>query len=344
MVAIAIVALVGMVSLTVDGAFLFLKHRAMRNANDAASLAAALSCAMFEGQGTADAQADLLATENVTAAIRATDPTYDPSCDAPEGTVTVTYEAPQQLFFSQVVGVDSPKVVRASATAIWGGAGAADQVLPLMLSMNRLSTCGIPGSVAEGDRCLFWWDNGSRNDQSALTNSEWGLIDLGAWNVSPDASCPGNVSQAEVTQWVTSGFSETLFLVDPPPTYVCRGNGFQGNALNNDINSVAGQIVPMPVNDPMQQVRSNGSLCRPGGLDGTCSVHKYAIVGFAMLEIVQVWTGTEARARCGQPGSGNGNGNGSARCLETIWRGYQTGGLKGGGGENFGLIAISLTE
>jgi Flp pilus assembly protein TadG len=339
LIAIALVALLGMLSLTADGGLLFLKFRGMRNANDAAALAAAQSCGKDEGQGAADSQANLLATSNVADAIPTQAAVYSPSCDAPAGNVTVFYEGQQPLFLSQVIGVDSPKTVRAQATASWGGAGAAVNVLPLMLSLNRLSSCNIPDSVSIGQHCFFWWDNGNAQDQTQLTNAEWGTIDLNNWGVLPAASCPGNVSQADMTNWITNGFPGTLALNDPPPTYACRGAGFQGNALNNDIRSIAGTVVPMPVNDPQQQVQSDGTLCRPNGVDGTCTVHKYAIVGFAILEIVWVWTGNDAQTMCGQTSQNNG----SIRCLEAIWRGYQTGGLEPGGGQNLGLLGVTLT-
>jgi hypothetical protein len=69
-------------------------------------------------------------------------------------------------------------------------------------------------------------------------------------------------------------------------------------------------------------------------------VDKYAIVGFAALEIVAVWTGNDAQTMCNHPAQNNG----SIRCLQTVWQGFQSGGLLGGGGtENFGLFAVALT-
>ena len=116
-VAILLVVLLGMLSLSVDGGALFLKYRAIRTANDAAALAAALSCAKKEGVTAANAQANLLAADNVFDAAPVNAPVYDPSCDADAGTVTVHFQGEQQLFFSRVVGVSSPKPVGATATA-----------------------------------------------------------------------------------------------------------------------------------------------------------------------------------------------------------------------------------
>jgi len=353
-VALLLVALIGMLSLSVDGGFLFLKYRAMRNGNDAAALAAALSCARGRGlteaaaRADADAQADALATANVGDAVRAEDPVYTPSCNPDGGSVTVHYQGQQPLFFGQVVGVSSPKTVSATATATWGGVGSANRIAPLMLSMNRLSEpCNIPSEVAVDSECYFWWDKGSASDSSWLTNAEWGLMALGSWGkVGQYDSCAGyTASQTDVTNWITQGYDGTVALNDPPPdppppTYVCRFTGNQGQALNNDINAVAGDTLYFPVNDPQQQVDSNGDLCRPEGVDGNCSVDKYAIVGFAILEVVQAWSGQQAITNCQYTGPISSIG--SVRCLKAIWRGY-TVDATDFGGQNFGWVGVSLT-
>jgi len=211
-----------------------------------------------------------------------------------------------------------------------------------MLSLDRLSDCDFPYGpvlVVGVSRCFFWWDNGTRNDTTALTNAEWGLVDLTTWGVEPWGGCGGNVSQSDVGNWITNGYPGSLF-IDPSPEYVCRGNGFQGNALNNDINAQVGEILFFPVNDPQQQLQSGGTLCRPDGVDGPCTVQKYAIVGFAALEVVQVWTGQNAQAMCGQIAANNG----SLRCLETVWQGFQPGGLTPEPDvPNLGLFAVALT-
>jgi len=166
-------------------------------------------------------------------------------------------------------------------------------------------------------------------------------MDLNAWGVARNASCPGNVNQSNVTTWIRNGYPTPLMLQQPPPTYVCRGSGFQGGALNQDINAMAGQKLIFPINDSSQQVQSNGNLCRPGNIDGSCTVHKYAIVAFGVMEIVQVWTGQQAQVKCNHP-AGN---NGSIRCLEAIWRGPLPGGIVPCTGcQNFGLYSVGLSE
>jgi hypothetical protein len=348
-VAVLLLVLVGMLALTVDGGLLWNQYRRMRSANDSAALAAAYSCAKGDGLAAADAEATEVATANVADATNVEPNEYPQGCLMDGGEVTVHYGGEQGLLFGPAIGIDSPKPVITQATAAWGGAGGAANVVPLMLGMQRLSDCdipfdanGIPTTI--GAKCFFWWDNGTPQDQTALTNAEWGLIDLRTWDTDPWAACPGNASQGDVSDWIYNGYPDSL-LIDPesppgPPTYVCRGAGFQGGALNNDVNAQAGDLLFFPVNDSSQQVQSNGSLCRPDGLDGACSVHKYAIVGFAVLEVVQVWTGQQAQEKCNHPA----DNNGSLRCLEAVWMGFQPGGiLVGGGGQNFGLFAVALT-
>jgi hypothetical protein len=143
-----------------------------------------------------------------------------------------------------------------------------------------------------------------------------------------------------VTQWLQYGFSGNLIMRNPGPTYVCRSSGSQGGALNQDINNfTAGSIVAMPVNDASKQVDSAGVVCLPGG---TCSVDKYAIVGFGSLLINHAYSGQTALTNCGTPPFAY-QSAGNLRCLDTIWKGYQEGGITPQpGGRNFGLVAITL--
>lgn len=341
-VAILILVLVGMLALAVDGGILWAKYRVVRTANDAAALAAAYSCATGEGLAGAETAADNIAAANLADAAATQPGAYPRGCVVEGGQVTVYFGGEQTLMFGQTIGVSSPRPVAAQATALWGGAAGASNVAPLMLSLDRLSDCDIPDGpelVVGVSRCFFWWDNGTRNDTAALTNAEWGLVDLTTWGVDPWGGCGGNVSQSDVGNWITNGYPGSL-LIDPSPEYVCRGNGFQGNALNNDINAQAGEILFFPVNDPQQQVQSGGTLCRPDGVDGPCTVQKYAIVGFAALEVVQVWTGQNAETMCGQTSTNNG----SLRCLEAVWQGFQPGGLTPDPNvPNLGLFAVALT-
>jgi hypothetical protein len=352
LVALLLVVMVGMLALSVDGGLLWTKLRRIRTANDAAALAAAYSCAKGEGLSAAEAMAASVAQANVADAVATLPAEFTPGCVVAGGQVTVHFGGQQGLMFGPAVGVASPKPVAAQATALWGGAGGASNIAPLMLSLDRLSDCDIPNGppggppLADGAPCFFWWDNGTPNDTDALTNAEWGLVDLTTWGVDAFGSCGGNVSQSDVGTWIDVGYPGSLLIDDPPGfEYVCRGSGFQGNALNNDVNAEAGQKLFFPVNDPSQQLGPDGALCRPDELDpldedGDCTVQKYAMVGFAVLEVVRVWTGQDAQDMCGEVSTNNG----SLRCLHVLWRGFQTGGLSPNpNSPNLGLFAVALT-
>ena len=339
---ILIVVLLGMLALSTDGGLMYVKLRQVRNANDAAALAAAYSCATGEIQAglssldTANLRAQDVARLNAAGAtVYSPGNVYPSGCTRAAGRVTVHYQATQQMYVAPLVGGPSSGTASADATATWGAAAGATNIAPLMLSMGRLSTCDIP-AAAKGTHCFFWWDNGTGNNTTTLTNAEWGLMDLTKWGVPRTATCPGNVNQSDVTTWIRNGYPGALMLKDPPPTYVCRGSGFQGGALNQDIDSMAGKELLFPVNDPMQQVQSGGALCQPGQ---NCTVEKYAIVSFGVMEIVKVWTGNDAQTKCNHPAANNG----SIRCLEAIWQGPLLGGVAPGPAPSFGLSAIALT-
>lgn len=329
------VVFLGMLALAVDGGLLLVKFRGIRTANDAAALAAALSCARGDGQAAAGAQADSLAAANVSDAAALAAAVYDPACDAPAGTVRVQYGGSQDLMFSPVVGVSSPKPVGAAATATWGAAGAANRVSPLMLDANRLSDCNVPygPDLYEGKECVFWWDN----DPDNLGNAGWGLMNLDQWGVSSTAGC-SNAGQASYRAWIEFGYPRELALNTPDPTYVCRDSGFFGGALDNAIrNGIAsGQPFAFPVNDSSQQVDRNGALCAP-----PCTPDKYYIVGFAWLRLSGLYRRQDAQfaTYCGAFTS-----SANARCLVAQWVGFSTSGLSPGGGQNFGLISIGLSE
>jgi hypothetical protein len=335
-VAVTMVVLIGVVALAVDFGAMYVRRRAIVNANDAASLAAALSCARLEGQGAADAQAYSYAAANDPDAAVTTAPVYDPNCDAPAGQVTVSFEADQEMFFAPILGIETQRVAT-KATAIWGAAGGAENVLPMMLSMDKLSTCDVPDGVEVGDKCYFYWNN-----HSDLGNAEWGLMNLDKWGIAPTGGC-SNAGFNSYRQWIRFGFPDQLVLGDPPPTYVCRDSGSFGGALNTEIEYAIehSDIVYMPVNDPSQQVDSGGSLCPPPD----CTADKYAIVGFAALDLTALYAGNSDKAQillyCGVVAA---DVDPNSRCLETTWMGFQTGGIipGGGGGGNFGLIAIGL--
>jgi len=363
-ITLSLLALFGMMVLVVDVGSVLYARRALVNSADAAALAAAQSCGLKEGVGEANVQAEFYAVANQSGAVVESGfPQYFPSCDSPAGLVTVRIRTERPLFFAPVLGLEEDAAVVTEATASWGGAGVGEKVAPLMLSENRLSDCDIPPAtpLPEGTICAFWWNNSSSGQSTPdLANAEWGTLDLLNWDVVPPVHC-NNSTPPQFQEWMLEGFALPLpidgdFYGGNPGdthTYVCRGQGNFGAALDNDIAAAAcpdpsdTDCDPLyfPVNRPSTQIDSSGSVCRPEDFASTnCSVDKYDIIGFARLYIVAIYRGNrdEALAACAHvPGIRR---DANARCLVARWQGYTPEGLDPQGGQNFGLVPVRLVK
>jgi hypothetical protein len=360
-VTLSLLALFGMMVLVVDVGSVLYARRALVNAADAAALAAAQSCGQKEGLSEANLQAEFFTVANQSGAVVVAGyPQYFPSCDSPAGTVTVRVTTERPLFFAPVLGLESNAAVMTQATAAWGGAGAGEKVAPLMLSANRLSDCQIPpedpGSV-EGMECAFYWNNSSNGQSNPdLANAEWGTLDLLKWDITPGVHCD-NSNPPQFEEWMLVGFGLPLPIdsdiygaaAGDTHTYVCRGQGHFGEALDNDLIAArdVGDPLYFPVNRPTTQIDSNGNICTPEMFASTnCSVDKYDIIGFARLFIVDVWGGGNEKDEvvefCGHFAGIEEDSN--ARCMIARWEGYTPEGLDPQGGENFGLVPVKLID
>jgi hypothetical protein len=304
-VTLSLVALFGMMVLVVDVGSVLFARRAMVNAADAAALAAAQSCGQKEGIGAANTMANTYTAANANGASVAFGyPKYFPNCDSPAGLVTVRVESTRPLFFAPVLGLDPDQAVVTEATASWGGAGIGEKVAPLMLSADRLHSpdCDIPPAdpeAAEGRICAFWWNNSSNGQQNPdLANAEWGTLDLLNWDITTGVNC-NNSTPPQFEEWMLEGFELPLpidsdfygAIEGDTHTYVCRGQGHFGNALDTDIEAAkaAGEPLYFPVNRPSTQVDSSGNVCSPADYAATnCAVDKYDIIGFARLYIEEI--------------------------------------------------------
>jgi putative Flp pilus-assembly TadE/G-like protein len=341
---IVLVVLIGITALTIDGGLLWVKYRKVRNANDAAALAAALSCANGEGQVAADGSADNVATLNVSDATLTDANVYTPDCDASSGTVRVQYEGTQDLMFGPAVGISSPRDVVGSATATWGGSGDASHVAPMMLNMNRLGTCNITNppssSLQEGvSQCVFYWNN---ND---IGNATWGLMNLDPynnkgtqWYVPADFGCSGT-SGNEIRSWLSAGYNGDLFLNPSGKTYVCAGTGFQTGPVDQGLENAQGQTYAFPVNNPAEQVDRNGTACPP-----PCTPDKYSIIGFAWLRLDYFLTSKKKDDALWAQHCSAFVRDSNSRCIVTTWMGFTTSVSSSGGGANFGVVSAWLSE
>ena len=365
-VTLSLLALFGMMVLVVDVGSVLYVRRALVNSADAAALAAAQSCSKKEGGAVANTQATYYAGANHQGAFVAGGyPQYFPRCDAPAGLVTVRVRVNTPLFFAPVLGANTNTGVTTQATAVWGGAGAGEKVAPLMLSANRLSNCQIPpadpnSTPTGGPVCTFWWNNSNRAQRNPdLANAEWGTLDLLNWDILPSVHC-NNSTPPQFEQWMLRGFPLPLPIdsdfyggvEDDTHTYVCRGQGNFGAALDNDIEDAiaAGDPVYFPVNRSETQIDPTpqdpiGVTCAPADYAATgCAVDKYDIIGFARLYIDEIYRGNtdEAQAACAHvPGVER---DANARCMVTHWESYTTDGLIPREGENFGVVPVALIE
>src|SRR5262245_9840844 len=130
-VALALIAMFGMMVLVVDVGGLLWKRRELVNGSDAAALSAASTCAKLStiDPRTAEQAADELAAENVTGLdpTTATNTQTAPSTchTTASGWVKVQYTQNQHLYFAPVLGFSNQNGVTTKATAIWGPAGQA---------------------------------------------------------------------------------------------------------------------------------------------------------------------------------------------------------------------------
>lgn len=290
-VTLSLLAIFGLMVLTVDVGQLLFQRRGMVNASDAAALAAAQSCAGLGDSDVPESMADTFAIDNVsTVNAGAVNIIETVGCDGPAfGHVTVEYAMNQDLFFAGVLGFDGPATVRTRATAGWGPTGAGNPVPIVVYEGNSQGGCDIQeGSQPDPDDppCYMWYDN------DLFQNSAFGFLNLctaedpcqQGWDVPPAEACP-NVGASLRNQWINGTWegspTETNF---PAPTYVCRVSGVAASDWSG-LERQVGQELLFPVNDCATEVDRNGLAI---GCDSTVAPDKYNIVGFIVLRLVAV--------------------------------------------------------
>lgn len=291
LVAICLVAVMGMVAMTIDVGSLLLRRRALVNSSDAAALAAAQSCYSTKDTDVPETVADAYAMNN-SGGLTATDggivPGKTVGCDSGRsGHVTVRYGQDDNLFFAPVLGQDTTAHVGTVATASWGAAGGAAP-MPLVLNAGALQgPCNIP-DVPPGVTCSLWYDN------NVFSGSAFGFLDLkdpGGWDVQPGDNCNNAGGANLLRDWINGSASVGQLLLNYPfASYVCVDGGLRGNvsaAVWGEVTKLIGQTRDFPINgvspaDGGVQILQNGQ------------VDKYNIIGFAHLKIMNVLTVAQA--------------------------------------------------
>jgi Flp pilus assembly protein TadG len=286
-VALSLIALMGMAVLVVDVGGLLLAKRRMVTAADSAALAAAQECAGDTANGhnftTAKAQAAALGIgEN--GAVAGKIAITSGACNTSRGTVSARYRVGETLSFAPILGLGESMTVSAPATAFWGPARAVRSTPPVNLNGSGADGSTFPCAVETTHPCNFWADN---SDPLNSSSSNWSFLALEApeWpaNVAgndKNRTCPNNDFNS-VGGW-TSG-RETKLIANP--TYVCALNGRGGASTRSQqflaLKSMEGKTFQFPVSDPAQKVTTVGR-------------EKFAVVGFVTLKVLRVLQGTDS--------------------------------------------------
>lgn len=282
-VALSMIAFLGMVVLVVDTGAMLTTRREMVRSADAAALAAALSCAQnrpSEMQAKADEYADAnrsgaVATEVVVTPVAA--------CGNSPGKVRVTYSSPQEMFFAPVLGFPDTVDIDASSTAAWGPSGRV-KALPIMIADDVLESCGFTADivVSPGNepKCGVWYDN------DIIGESQWGFVNLDLWGIDPAAHCSN--SGAASKDWIVNG--KELEVNYPTPTYACADSGLVASDWHL-LDSEAGKIKYFPI--------AVGQVDKSGGASTSGRPDKYDIAGFAGLRIVSATKKTGTATQTG---------------------------------------------
>lgn len=317
-VTLSLIALLGVIVLTVDVGQLLFKRRAMVNASDAAALAAAQACAGLDDAEVPEAMADTFALNNLgTANTVGANIVELVGCDGPPfGHVTVEYTTNQDLFFAGVLGFDGPATVRTRATAGWGPTGRANPLPIVVYTGQEQGNCQIEEGTPAGTKCYLWYDN------DLFNNSSFGFLNLctatdqcsQGWDVDAGDNCP-NAGANLRDQWIQGNWTGGPNEVTPPFVYVCRESGIaesnwsllEGREIPDPPGHVEGEDdtadLIFPVNDCTQQILTDGTV----GCSTTLAPEKYAIVGFIVLHLEDVldsaaeWGGSSLRGCSASP-------------------------------------------
>ncbi|HET9250281.1 MAG TPA: pilus assembly protein TadG-related protein [Actinomycetota bacterium] len=299
LIALMLVVFVAMVALAVDVGGLYLRRRELVNGSDAAALSAGRTCA----RGGSDDRfiapedaADFQVQENARITgleVAGTNITSMTGCGEQWGHVSVEYTSQQDLFFAPAIGFENSKPVTTEATASWGLGS--NNPVPIVVSSLLSVNCPIPpnGSPAIGQTCSFWYDN----DRLEGGNFAFLSLNPNGWDVPIDDNCSGAQAggTSTLTGWIDGSIPASVPLNFTEPTYVCSDSGIRGVGGSGGPNSqlwksladLEGQTRDFPINwegpgAPVFGAPEQGTVYQ------NSQIHKYDIIGFAFLTIVDV--------------------------------------------------------
>ena len=239
--AIAFVAILGMLALTLDLGRAVAVKRDMVNGADAAALGAAQECATQRNVTSAQAVATDLTVRNRDGA---TVTSFSaPDCEASTlsdiRAVSVGTQVGVDYFVAPIVGFDDVTVA-ADATAVYGPVAGA-QAVPISVNYTSLLDCGIlpydPDKDPSGCDLEY--------PKDSLKEPRWGVLDLSEWGDRDAAPC--FVSANEAMDIIAGGgyFPEVWLAETGPPNWDCVDNGLSDSVWEE----LEGRTLIFPVID-----------------------------------------------------------------------------------------------
>jgi Flp pilus assembly protein TadG len=291
-VAIALLAVAGMLVLVVDLGSLVSTRRTAVKAADAAALAAAQSC--FDGDAAgapvAAQQLGLANMDNSGASLSGTTSTIiaQEGCGTSRdyGYVTVRVTTNQDLFFAPIIGVDSHGI-SAEATASWGMV--VGPPVPVMASIggpNAFSSCDVPDPTP-GQTCYVLMDNDHNG------GGQFGFLSLTHWypaGTDPLTMECNSAGGTNLLREQIAGIGMPRYVYGAP-AWSCQVAGASAQTWP----TLSGLTRWFPLTNP--------AITEPSG-------KFYYVQGFAQATVVSVeqksWSDVAT-----DPGNGNGNGEGN---------------------------------
>jgi Flp pilus assembly protein TadG len=298
-VALSLIAMMGMLVLVVDVGGLLWKRRELVNASDAGALSGAATCALETSVDprTSKAASDQAAGYNVTGTGMTSVVTDSGNCHTSgSGWVKVQYSQDQHLFFAPVLGFSNSNPVTTRATAIWGPVGA-DNPIPVVVYANSFHTCKIDADATPGPGCYIWEDNNNTNG----SQSGFGFLDLRTddrtkygWDSVPGAACSD--AGSDIKNWISTYPNPSVGNLPvhyPSPTYVCRIDGEKQKPWV-ELDKLVGKTLDFPINrcyaNPVgQQYGQIDASQPPKQVSCSLTPAQYDIIGFVALKLTGVY-------------------------------------------------------
>jgi hypothetical protein len=239
---LALVAMIAMVGLVIDGGAAYAQRRTQQNAADLAALAAADALYNGQTQGQAATIAQGVASTNAYAHnINGVTVTVT----FPDETVKVDVQAPHRNFFAGVVGQPTWQVTT-TASAIAGVPDTAIGAAPVIMPIGDFNADGTPKAEYSAANCApAGCEWGNSNGDVPENDTDW------AWTLYGD-NVNTNTVRAYLEGFGTCGGAPQaeVTINDGETPYWGQGNNGMHNGAFNSGDCIVGLDVPVPIVGP----------------------------------------------------------------------------------------------